>query len=201
MSYRYGNITLFDGRGKLVTMPNYASWIDMALDESKTITEKMEMLLTMAEYAKSLPKNWPKWSDGSPVMVGQIAMSLHGPMVIGDIDPNTLEFLTASGYEIDCEHPYRIGEYQEFWPGNDEHFAEHIQYHEATCAIGPQCDGGRYTWEVGVLGYDEYNDDVRLPQKRGVDLNIAPRIGAPRQRCPLSMDDLRPHNKDDNADA
>ena len=179
--YTYGNVTVFDKYGNLVTMPNYASWIDMALDDSKTLTEKMEMLLTMVEYAKSLPDDWPKWSDGSPIMAGQIAMSLHGPMVIGAVVDGAL--LTLTGYEIDAaELPCRIGEYQEFWPGNDEHFAEHILYHEATGAIGPQCEGGRYTWEAGVLGYDEYNDDVRLPQKKGVDPSIPPDISYPVRR-------------------
>ena len=191
MAYKYGNICIFNTQGKLVSMPNYASWIDMAIDDSKTITEKMEMLLTMAEYAKSLPKDWPRWNDGSPVIVGQVAVSMHGPMVIGDIDPIRKIFLTNTGYEIDASHPYHMGEYQEFWPGNDDHFAEHIFYHEATGAIGPQCKGGKYTWEAGVLGYDEYNDDVRLPQEDGVDLDIKPKFNRPTRIYP-SMDDLRP---------
>lgn len=151
----------------------------MALDESRTITEKMEMLLAMSEYAKSLHDDWPKWEDGSPVMVGQIAVSLHDPMIIGDVDPSSQAILSRTGYEIDGTHPYRIGEYQEFWPGLDDHFAEHVVYHEANGNIGPQCSGGRYTWELGILGYDLYDDDPLLPQS-GINEDIPIRPSLPK---------------------
>ena len=194
--YTYGNITISDAHGNQVTMPNYASWIDMALDDSKTITEKMDMLLAMAEYAKSLPDDWPKWSDGSPVLEGQVAVSPHGPMVIGFVAINSL--FTSTGYEIDGgNHPYRLGEYQDFWPGNDDHFAEHVVYHEAVGSIGPQCEGGKYTWESGVLGYDSYNDDVRLP--KGINHSIAPRVGFPVRGdvAPMTIDDWFPRTPDE----
>lgn len=166
MPYTYGTTTIPGHDGYLATIPNYASWIDMALDESYTLEEKCEMLTAMAEYAKSLPEDWPKWQDGSPVMVGQIAMSWHGPMVIGKIEKkgNGYDLLTATGYTIDAgNEPYRIGEYQDFWPGNDDRFAEHVLYHEATGSIGPQCWGGTYTWEMGIYGSPESDNDPHLP--------------------------------------
>lgn len=175
MTQTIGSISITDDYGNVVSMPNYASWMDFALDKDKTIEEKVQMIQSLQEYMDGADEDYPKWNDGSPVMVGQIAMSLYGPMTIGRIEvrENGYTLYSPTGYEINsgtktnpCE---RYGELQDYWPGNDDNFAEHVFYHEAMGLIGPQCEGGKYSWELGL--HPPYcTEDPRFP--KGIDHRI-----------------------------
>ena len=86
-------------------------------------------------------KNWPTWQDGKPVQVGEVAMSLCGPLRIDGIeimDGGWRLWSNQSMYEgadkwlyvIDegdgTGHPGREGEPCEFWRDGDSTMPEFV---------------------------------------------------------------------------
>lgn len=77
--------------------------------------------------------NWPTWQDGNPVKVGEVAMSLRGPMRVDGMEitatgwrlwstisgPNGSKWLYIIDEGGERSHPTREGEPCDFWHEGD----------------------------------------------------------------------------------
>lgn len=100
-------------------------------------------------------ENWPTWEDGTPVKIGERAMSLRGPRTILGIELDGYNYFLWGRLDEPTEsndgrpvfnpphiidegskrfnaHPVREGEYCDFWHGDDydAREAESVDIHD-----------------------------------------------------------------------
>lgn len=112
-----------------VEFDTFGSW------EHTDLVKALRFLLDVVEHGRPTV---PTWADGSPVMVGQRAISMVGPMTIERIDSDQYGYSLVGTYDgneyvidegrwnSETSHPTREGEWCDFWPETE---AETVEYY------------------------------------------------------------------------